>query len=642
MLSWYHKFNLRKNQIPVINPKETVMKKIQILAIWCATFLLWFGAAPALAEEGDSLWSQTYGGTAGELAYKVIQTSDGGYLLAGMTSSFGAGNIDGWLVKTDSIGDSLWSHPFGGINEDRFSSVIQTSDGGYALAGFTQSFGASGYDMWLVKTNAIGDVLWSRRYGGSNDDWATSVIPTNDGGYLLAGYTLSFGAGGEDMWLVKTNANGDSLWSRRYGGSNDDRASEVIQTEDGNYLLAGMTASFGAGNWDMWLVKIHTNGDSLWSRTYGGPNDDWANAVIETSDGDYVAVGVTYSFGAGNRDMWLVKTHSNGDTLWTRPYGGIGDEWGSSVIETSDGCYLPFGWTTTFGAGSYDMWLVKTTSTGDSLWSKTYGGSGYEWGNSVIQNSDGDYLLAGWTTTYGPSADYDMWLVCVAGPVLKITLTPYNPPIVIPDSGGYFDYLIELENATQSVQTFDVWCNIEIPSGSQFTILGPVQVTMNPNYTIVRLRRQWVPAGAPGGQYIVKGFIGDHPWMVIDTSSFTFTKQGNASEWKGVEDWINTGESLSEEVDKTLVTPRSTLNSSPSPNPFNPITRISYELQAASLVSLQVYDTTGRLVATLVDKLQSAGAHQVAFDGSSLPSGIYLYRIIAGQNTASGKMLLLK
>ena len=214
----------------------------------------------------------------------------------------------------------------GGAADDWAYSVQQTADGGYIVAGYTNSFGAGDYDFYLVKTNSQGDTLWTRTYGGSDDDWAYSVQQTADGGYIVAGYTYSFGAGDDDFYLVKTNSQGDTLWTRTYGGSGDDEAYSVQQTADGGYIVAGYTSSFGAGSGDFYLVKTNSQGDTLWTRTYGGSGYDGAYSVQQTADGGYIVAGYTGSFGAGSDDFYLVKTNSQGDTLWTRTYGGSSND----------------------------------------------------------------------------------------------------------------------------------------------------------------------------------------------------------------------------------------------------------------------------------------------------------------------------
>ena len=275
-----------------------------------------------LAQPPDTLWTRTYGGSSDEEAYSVQQTTDGGYIMAGYTYSFGAGGEDLYLAKTNSQGDTLWTRTYGGSGDDEAVSVQQTADGGYIMAGYTYSFGAGNQDFYLVKTNSLGDSLWTYTYGGSGDDYARSVQQTTDGGYIVAGETNSFGTGEGDFYLVKTNSLGDSLWTHTYGGSGDDYARSVQQTTDGGYIVAGCTMSFGAGYADFYLIKTNSQGDTLWTRTYGGANYDHAYSVQQTSDGGYVVAGYTTSFGAGNYDFYLVKTNSQGDTLWTRTYGG--------------------------------------------------------------------------------------------------------------------------------------------------------------------------------------------------------------------------------------------------------------------------------------------------------------------------------
>jgi hypothetical protein len=208
-------------------------------------------AIPSLAQPSpDTLWTRTYGGSSYDEAQCVQQTADGGYIVAGSTWSSGLLQFNFWLIKTDASGDSVWSRIFGGTSDEYCFSVQQTFDDGYVLAGWTESFGAGSRDFWLVKTNTNGDSLWSRTFGGASDDECTSVEQTSDGGYMLAGSTGSFGAGVYDFWLVKTDGNGNLQWSRTFGGGSEDRCYSAQQTADGGCILAGYTRSFGAGQSD--------------------------------------------------------------------------------------------------------------------------------------------------------------------------------------------------------------------------------------------------------------------------------------------------------------------------------------------------------------------------------------------------------
>ena len=331
-------------------------------------------------------FERTYGGAVNDNGLSVQQTSDGGYIITGSTNSFGAGSSDVYLIKTNSSGDTLWTRTFGGTSDDGGYSVQETSVGGYVIAGFTYSFGAGSSDVYLIKTNAGGDTLWARTFGGTSNDWGTSVQETSDGGYIIAGSTYSFGAGFNDIYLIKTTSSGDTLWTRAFGGTSYEGGSSVQQTiPDGGYIIAGVTNSFGAGFYDAYLIKTNAGGDTLWTKTFGGTSDDDGYSVQETTDGGYILSGSTYSFGEGMDDVYLIKTNAGGDTLWTKTFGGASWETGSCLQQTSDGGYIISGLTWSFGAGLGDAYLIKTNSGGDSLWTKTFGGTLDDYGYSVQQ-----------------------------------------------------------------------------------------------------------------------------------------------------------------------------------------------------------------------------------------------------------------
>jgi hypothetical protein len=251
--------------------------------------------------------NRTYGGTSTDIAFSVVQTGDGGYAIAGYTYSFGAGEHDFWLVKTDAAGNMQWNRTYGGTSNDFARSVVQTGDGGYAIAGYTDSYSVGYDDFWLVKTDSSGNMQWNKTYGGTGNDIAYAVIQTSDGGYALTGETTSYGTGG-DFWLVKTDSSGTVQWNQTYGGASGDVAYSLVQTGDGGYALAGHTESYGAGNYDVWLVKTDSSGTVQWSRTYGGADNDVARSVVQTGDGGYALAGYTDSYGAGGYDFWFIKT----------------------------------------------------------------------------------------------------------------------------------------------------------------------------------------------------------------------------------------------------------------------------------------------------------------------------------------------
>ena len=269
----------------------------------------------ALADTSPSLeeWNRTLGGSQDDFGMSFQGTSDGGYIIVGHTRSFGDGGRDVYLVKVDSQGMETWNRTFGGSGHDFGMSVQETSDGGYIIAGHTPSFGAGEGDVYLVKTNSQGRETWNRTFGGSQDDWGYSIQETSDGGYIITGSTMSSGAGEGDVYLVKVDSQGMETWSTTFGGSQDDSGYSVQETSDGGYIIVGHTMSFGLGSSDVYLVKVDSQGRETWSRTFGGAQDDLGYSIHETSDGGYVLSGYTMSFGAGGRDVYLVKVDQGGE-----------------------------------------------------------------------------------------------------------------------------------------------------------------------------------------------------------------------------------------------------------------------------------------------------------------------------------------
>jgi hypothetical protein len=401
-----------------------------------------FHSYPLVFALASEEWSKTYGGTGYDLAQSMVSTSDGGYAIAGFTNSFGAGRNDAWLVKTDSSGNELWSKTYGGTDDDQAWSVVQTGDGGYALAGCTNSSGAGDYDFYLIKTDSSGNEVWSKTYGGARYDGIESMVVTSDGGYALAGYTISYGTGNNDFWLVKTDSSGNQVWSKTYGGTGYDYAYSVIQTGDGGYALTGFTNSFGGGKPNVLLVKTDSSGNQVWSKTYGGTDDDRAFSVVQTGDGGYAIAGYTNSSGAGDYDFYLIKTDSSGNEVWSKTYGGTYWDGVESMVVTSDGGYALVGYARSFGAGRNDAWLVKTDSSGNELWNKTYGGTVNDYASSVVVARDGGYALAGFTASSG-AGGYDFWLIKDGSLVVQ-------PPAFSPVGGTY-----------ASIQTVTITCSTE-------------------------------------------------------------------------------------------------------------------------------------------------------------------------------------
>lgn len=367
-----------------------------------------FGGTVQGSTPPSIAWSRHYGGYyTDEKAYSMVQTSDGGYALAGTIYSYPNPPVGyhALLIKTDSNGNQQWNRTYGGKGEDQVRAVVQTSDGGYALAGYTNSFSSGDFDFWLIKTNSNGNEQWNMTYGTAGaQDYAYSMLQTRDGGYALAGYGMPSGASDYKAMLVMTDSAGNLLWTQYYGapgdrfysitqmsngnyalagtwfwilgadgsqvleGGNPDTqaiyAYSIVQTSDGGCAYAGDKNSLHVGN-DIFLVKTGTGkpyGAAIWNSTYGGDNDDSCNSVVQTSGGGYALAGRTKSYGAGNWDFYLVKADSNGSLEWQQTYGGALDDGAYCVIETSDGGVALAGYSKSYTNGGYDMWLVKLSA----------------------------------------------------------------------------------------------------------------------------------------------------------------------------------------------------------------------------------------------------------------------------------------
>ena len=319
---------------------------------------------------GDTAWTNTFGGLGFHFGNSVQQTSDSGYIIVGGTSDLTL-IADVFLIKTDPDGDTAWTNAFGGTDYDEGRCVRETSDGGYIIAGFTQSFGASIADAYVIRTDVNGDTLWTRTYGGQLWDEFSSIQETSDGGFIMAGYRTLYSdpnGGDSDVYLVKTDADGDTLWTRLYGvnpGLWRDYGYSVQQTSDGGYIVSGETWYPGSPSWeiDVYLVRTDANGDSIWTRTYDrSERTDVGRFVQQTGDGGFIVAGYTHVFGT-DYDVYLIRTDADGDTLWTKRIGS-GDAtvpWdeGWAIDRTSDGGYIVSGWTYSYGAGGHDAWLIK-------------------------------------------------------------------------------------------------------------------------------------------------------------------------------------------------------------------------------------------------------------------------------------------
>ncbi len=388
------------------------------IAFTCA-----FAGTVGAAEQ----WARVYGGADCEFVYAVRATSDGGYVVAGSTSSFGAGGADAWIAKIDSTGVMEWQKAIGGPYHETAYAIEETADG-YVLAGHTSSFAVGLYDAWMVKLDAAGTVKWQRAFGGTGWERAESIQQTADGGYALAGWTTSWGSGSYDAWCVRVNKNGKVVWQQTYGGAGDDIVRAARLTSDGSLVLAGHTSSYGAGRWDGWCVKLDSTGAILWQRAIGGSANERVAGLDLAADGGIVLAGWTSSFGSDGYDGWCVKLDSLGALKWQKAYASSGAVFIYSIRQTVDGGYVVAGDVVSTTGVFDDGWCAKLDAGGNIQWQYRYAG-GEDTDDrfrSVAQTSDKGYVLAGYTSSFGAGcADAFVLKLAASGKVCtRLTKTP--------------------------------------------------------------------------------------------------------------------------------------------------------------------------------------------------------------------------
>jgi len=464
-------------------------------ALECSPFLI-SASATEIASEVKIEWNKTFGGTEDDEGRSVQQTMDGGYIIAGSTESYGAGDTDVWLIKINSKGNEEWNKTCGGRHDDEGYSVQQTDDGGYIITGYTHSYGIGGHEVWLIKTDSKGNEEWSKTFVGSDDDEGYSVQQTADGGYIITGFTESYGAGYKDIWIINTDSRGNKEWSKTFGGNHSDKGYSVQQTNDDGYIITGAVTSttdliYTAAKYGgaVWLIKTDPKGNEEWNKTFGDSDShgDAGYSVQQTDNGGYIITGYTkyYSWvswyrSVDSKHVWLIKTDSKGNTEWNKTFGEADYlDYGQSVQQTWDGGYIITGCTDYYGAGGSDIWLIKTDSKGNGEWSKTFGGNHSEMGYSIQQTNDGGYIITGSTESYG-TGERDVWLIKLksVSPIKKKPTPAPTEFLPTPTSSGLMPVSPIEEKPTPTPTEFLTPSPTPTPSGFVvvFAIVGLLAV----------------------------------------------------------------------------------------------------------------------------------------------------------------------
>ena len=353
----------------------------------------------------------TFGGSDDEDAKAIIATTDGNFILLGYTSSKGAGSSDMWAVKIDEKGSRIWDKTYGGSSIEQGNAITRTKDNGFILAGSTMSYGEGSNDMWVVKINNSGDTAWTKTFGGSSNDAAYAIAPTKDSSnFIITGYTDNKGIGDRDVWAVKIDEQGNKVWDKTFGGSEDDEAYAIAPTKDDGFILAGLTSSKGAGNNDMYAVKIDKDGLEIWEKTFGSSLNDEGRAIIATTDDNFIIAGYAVTEDKEvTQDMYAVKINKDGVIQWTFNPGEGNISLANAITATADGNFVLAGYTRSQITADWNAKMIKINDAGNkSLFNKTYGGSKHNQAHAITTTVDGGYIIAGFTESKGAGGK-DMW-----------------------------------------------------------------------------------------------------------------------------------------------------------------------------------------------------------------------------------------
>ena len=313
--------------------------------------------------DGSIAWQKLYDGVRWNRARALQSTREGGYVVLAQAGRAASADEDVWVLKLDAGGNVTWQKSYGGTSGEEAHAIRQTADGGYVVAGTTSSFGyGGGFDAWALRLDAEGNVVWQKTFGEGAGEGFEAIEETADGGYVMAGDTVSYGAGAQDAWVVKLDAGGHVAWEKTYGGVQGDKFLALQSTGDGGYIPAGYTWSFGVGEWDVWVVKLGGDGNVIWQKTYGGPDDEYATAIQQTAEGDSIVVGRTRSFGAGDDDGWALKLDADGNVVWQKTYGGRDWDAFEAVGLVDDGGYVVTGGTYSFE--EMGIWVLRLDADG--------------------------------------------------------------------------------------------------------------------------------------------------------------------------------------------------------------------------------------------------------------------------------------
>jgi len=606
-----------------------------------------FTMLAVLSCYSQETFHRTYGLVDSDVGQYGGQTFDGGYIIAGSTVNYGLFGTDILLVKLDRFGDKEWVKTYGGDDSDYAFSVKQTSDGGYIIVGYSRSFSSDWCtsnwcrEIYLIRTDDVGDTMWTKTYSGTDTDEGFDVEQTNDGGFIVASTTKSFGNNNSHIGVIKTDADGSLIWSRAYGGMYGGWGFDVELTSDGGYVFLGTEHNFDANTKsDIFVVKTDSIGDTLWTRTYGGSENEMCGSIIQTPDGGYAIVGGTLSFGQGDEDGLLIKLDVNGILLWATTFGDSLYERGQSIEATFDNGFIIGGTTKSFGFGNDDVYVVRMNDSGEVLWSKTYGGPFFEGTWCVKPTSDSGFAIFSSYGNFPPTGMNDVWLIktdsdgnagCVQTDVLSLVTDPTSQMTVI---AGSFIY-------GAGFQTNDVGSNTESRTLDEYIACITCDSLISGfTYSDSLLAVSFEDTSLSANNWFWD--FGDGQYDSIENPKHTFGNKGTYNVCLVASNPCATDTFCDSIVVMTVgfgtdITMKENVSIYPNPSTGEIIFQVNLEHEA--LLAINVYHMTGQLI--LTEDLQGFADKAIgSVDLSGNTKGLYFLQIVTDQGVRTQRIVL--
>jgi len=628
------------------------MKKITLFFAGILFCVLSIAQAPQLQ------WSKTYGGSEYEYAFD-IEVCPEGYLIAGHTKSFGHANdnFDIYLIRIDDQGNELWTKTYGGSRNELALSCEQTHDGGFIISGVTRSWGLGGSDAYALKVDRNGDSLWSKNYGGETWDQFYCGIPTLQGGYAFSGYSSVY-LKGDQFYFAKTEGDGDTSWTYTVGGDNQDYGYYMKQLDGMDYITVGHTWSEGDES-QVYLVMTDRDGGWNWTKAFGGPLEEYARWIDVTDEPGYVIVGSTQSYGHGLDDFWLVNTDNEGTPMDTYTFGGGDSEVASGASRDVDGGILIAGNTWSFGVEATDMYMMKVTENGDSIWSLSWGGQNWEYAYDIKPTLDGGYIVVGREHDI-ISGDYNIVVLKYGSqPLLNSVIyerNGLNKPIKdfeqtldtitidIPEGANILGMVVYLDSIIHP-RVKDLYIKIWHLDRTYGQVARPhggganfINTVLHPAASIMAEAGQGPMTGLYRPNLSVGGIAmnadpNQYILHVDDASSNN--EEGTLHAWRLQIFYEGaTGIADPQEDEKVLL--------EVYPNPCADALRLRYLIHDIRYLICDLYSISGRKIRRLVEEEVMPGTYKMEVDVSDLPAGVYFIRLQAGSSMIVKKLIVTK